>query len=258
MNKSIFNYKILYKFFGAIIIGIFVDIIVRSFTASKSTETLSVFYKLIISGDLVNDISITLKRFAFGFSLAVITAVPSGLIIGTFRRLYLTLEIPIEMLRPIPSAVIIPFGLVALGVGDTMKLFVIWFGAFWPLFMYTLVAAQNIEPIKFEIAKVYRISFLKKLFLIILPSIVPQIIAGMRSSISIALLLAVTVEMIAGGRPEGIGYFIIDSERSFRHDLMISGVIALSIVGYGINFIFVKIEGVLTKKRYGYLNKVEK
>ena len=248
--KSIFLRSI-----GLVLIAVLVELIGKPLGV-KLTESIASIYHLIVKANLLNDLFITIGRFLIGFFIAAITAIPLGVLIGRIKTLYLILEFPIETLRPIPSAVVIPFGLALLGVGANMKIFVIWYGAFWPLLLYTLSACRHVDPILIEVADIFHIGKYEKLKSVILPAAVPSIIAGTRVSMGIALLLAVTVEMIAGGNPNGIGFFIIDSERSFRQDYMIAGVIVLAIFGYLVNFIFVKIEIALKSKRYNYLKEV--
>lgn len=244
--------KLLFKFIGLLLIGVIVDLVGKPLGGGLKEAIKSIFH-LVVNANLLVDLCITTKRFLIGFLFAVVTAIPLGVLIGRIRMLYQIFEFPIEMLRPIPSAVVIPFGLAWLGVGSNMKIFVIWYGAFWPLLIYTISACKNIDPILLEVADVFHIGKFNTLKSVIIPAAIPSIIAGTRVSMGIALLLAVTVEMIAGGNPNGIGFFIIDSERSFRQNYMIAGTVVLALLGYGLNLIFVKSEMALMAERYNYL-----
>lgn len=195
----------------------------------------------------------TVKRFVAGYLLAVCTGVPLGLLIGQVRCLEEIAEIPIEILRPIPAAVIIPFGIAFLGIGESMKIFVIWFGAFWPLLIYTLGAARNVAPILHDVAKVFHLSPWQRLIRLVLPAIVPEVLNAGRVSLSIALLLTVTVEMIAGGERHGLGFFIIDAERSFRRADMVVAVVMVAALGILSNLLYRTLERAIKNWRYQYV-----
>jgi ABC-type nitrate/sulfonate/bicarbonate transport system permease component len=233
--------KWLLKILGVILVALIVNQIARHLD-TKINELIQSFWMLMTKGGLVVDLLHTLKRFGLGYIIAVLTAVPIGIVIGRVKSVAAVLDIPIELLRPIPSAVIIPLGLAFLGIGESMKVFVVWFGAFWPMLVFVRQACRHIDPILLETAQVFDTSRFRTLYTVVLPAIVPSILAAARTALAIALLLAVTVEMIAGGAPDGLGYFIIDSERSFQRGQMLVGVVILSIFGYLINWIFSIIE----------------
>lgn len=194
----------------------------------------------------------TLIRFSVGYSAAVITALSLGVILAEFKRVDDFLKPLIEVMRPIPSAVVIPLALAGLGIGEWMKYFVIWFGAFWPLLIITRQSCRDVPIPLLQTAKVFHVSWsgrVKMVFRIGLPGI----LGGLKSSLAIALLLAITVEMIAGGKPNGLGYFIIDSERAFEFDLMLAGVIVLAVAGYSMNRLFETLEKKILERRYQYL-----
>lgn len=196
--------------------------------------------------DLLSDFSYwshignTIYRFLFGFLISALIAIPVGLLLGWQKYLYKYFEFIIEFFRPLPSASVIPIAILFLGIDDGMKVFVIVFGSFWPILINTIDGVRNIEPQYFKTAKVFKISKIKIIRHIILPTALPQIFSGLKISIAIALILAITVEMIVGGN--GIGYFILDAERSFQFKEMYAGVITIGIIGYFINILINQIE----------------
>lgn len=199
----------------------------------------------------------TMRRFAVGYSIAVAVAIPLGVLTGRSRVARELLDVPIETLRPIPSAVIIPLGIVFLGIYEPMKVFVIAFGALWPMLVVTREACRNIDSTLLDTARVFGIGKIRTFLDIVIPAALPHIAAGARASLSIALLLAVTVEMLVGGAPRGLGFFIRDAEESFRRTSMLSGILVLGIVGYLLNLVFAATEKLVLSRRFAYLKDRE-
>ena len=198
------------------------------------------FYELLSNYNYWKHIATTFYRFFVGFLITTIFGIPIGLLLGWNKNSYRLFEFLIEFFRPLPSASVIPIAILFLGIGDNMKIFVIAFGSFWPILINTIDGVRNIEPLFLKTAKVFEINKLKILKRIILPSALPQIFSGLKISIAISLILAITVEMIVGGN--GIGYFIIDAERSFQFKNMYAGVFTIGIIGYLLNLILNQVE----------------
>ncbi|MGD2035424.1 MAG: ABC transporter permease subunit, partial [Bacteroidales bacterium] len=139
-----------------------------------------------------------------------------------------------------PSAAIIPIAILFLGIEDNMKIFVICFGSSWPILINTIDGVKSVEPMYIKTGMVYNFSNFKIFTKILIPASLPVIFTGFRISIAIALILAITVEMIVGGN--GLGYYILDAERSFKFSEMYSGIFTVGIIGYFINYSIVKLE----------------
>jgi ABC-type nitrate/sulfonate/bicarbonate transport system permease component len=142
----------------------------------------------------------------------------------------------INILRPLPSSAIIPMAIIFLGIGIEMKLFIIVFGCSWPILINTIDGAIGLEPMFLRTSKILGFSNLERLKNVIIPATLPAIFTGLRISIAISFILTITVEMIVG--TSGIGYFIIDKERSFRFPEMYGGILCLGILGIIINNVF--------------------
>jgi ABC-type nitrate/sulfonate/bicarbonate transport system permease component len=127
-----------------------------------------------------------------------------------------------------------------------MITFVIWFGTLWPLLLNSIYGAQGVHVRHREISQLLRLTKLQTLFLIVLPTAVPHIFAGIRIAISIALILAVTAEMLAG--QNGLGFWLLDYERAFRYREMYAILVILGVVGLLINIALVKGQDVLGRR----------
>jgi ABC-type nitrate/sulfonate/bicarbonate transport system permease component len=240
------------KAIGAIGMLIFIEVIGIPLKTTIR-ELVEILWNLSTEQGLMNDLWITTRRFMLGYFLALMTAVPFGIIVGRIKSLNAIFNLPIELLRPIPSAVVIPLGIAFLGIGDYMKVFVIWFGAFWPMLVVTRDTCSKLDPTLLETAEVFHLSRTRTMLTIVLPATIPPIMATARAAMAIALLLAVTVEMISGGDPSGLGFFIVDSQRSFQQGKMLAGVMILAVFGYLLNMGFRTIESTIYQKRFNYL-----
>jgi ABC-type nitrate/sulfonate/bicarbonate transport system permease component len=196
---------------------------------------------LFSSGILPWSYAQTLLRVAQGYGYAVIFGVGLGILMGSFPMMHRALITLIELLRPLPSAAIIPVVMLFLGLGDGMKVFIIAWASFFPILLNTMSGVRNIDPTLLETARTFRFSTRQALVKFILPGASPQIATGMRMSLSLALILGVTTELVAG--ENGIGFFILQAERRFRAAEMYAGVVTLGVVGYALNWAFLKIEG---------------
>jgi len=198
------------------------------------------WYANMISGELINQLSSSLGRIFAGYFLAVFVAVSLGLLMGTVSIIYRMLEPITEFIRPIPSSAYIPVSILILGIGNEMKIFVVFLACTFPILLNTYGGVRGIDPVLIDTGRTFGISRLRSLRQIIMPAALPSILTGMRISLGIALIVAVVAEMIAGN--SGIGYFILDMQRIFRIPEMFAGIFTLGLLGYVINFCFLKVE----------------
>jgi ABC-type nitrate/sulfonate/bicarbonate transport system permease component len=209
-------------------------------TFPKVSLILSSWLDSLISGALLQQLLPSLGRIFTGFCIAVIVAIPLGLLMGTIPFVYRLLEPITEIIRPIPSSAYIPVAILFLGIGNEMKVFVITLACLFPVLLNTYGGVRGVDPVLIDTGRTFGISRMKALWQIVLPASLPSILTGMRISLGIALIVAVVAEMISGN--SGIGYFILDMQRVFRVPEMFAGIFTLGILGYLINFLFLLIE----------------
>jgi len=213
------------------------------------SKVLGSFASLVLSGHIPLQILASLKRAALGYLLAGLVFIPLGILMGRLSWLNRMLEVVVELLRPIPPPVVIPVALLFFGIEDEMKVFVIFFSCAWPILLNTLDGAKSIDPVVINTARTFRISAAKVLFQVILPAASPQIMTGLRVSLPITLILVVISEMV--GSTDGIGYFILDSQRRFKVDHMYAGMLSLAILGYVLNQLFFRAHRSLLRWHWG-------
>jgi ABC-type nitrate/sulfonate/bicarbonate transport system permease component len=187
-----------------------------------------------------SDVVPSLVRLAAGFGIAVVLGVAGGVVLGRSPMLRRVASPVIEFLRAIPPPALIPFAILILGVGDDAKIFLIALVCVWPVLLNAIDGVSGVEPTLVETSRSYRIGRQDELRLVVLPAAAPQIFAGMRTSLSLALILMVISEMVASDN--GIGYFVLQAQRTFAITEMWSGIILLGLLGYVLNLLFSLVE----------------
>lgn len=200
------------------------------------SRILQLFYDLVCSGQIPAQIVASLKRALLGYGLAALVCIPLGVAMGLSRRVFDLFEVIVEMLRPVPPPVVIPVALLFFGLGDEMKVFVIFFSCGWPVLLNTLDGVRGVERVLIDTARTFGLSQGKIIRQVVLPAAAPRIMTGLRVSLPIMLILVVISEMV--GSTDGIGYFVLDSQRRFKVAQMYAGMLALALLGWGLNQLF--------------------
>jgi ABC-type nitrate/sulfonate/bicarbonate transport system permease component len=211
------------------------------------------FFELLGSGQIPLQMLASLKRAALGYLLAAAVFIPLGICMGLSDRVYRGLEVTVEMLRPIPPPVIVPVAMLFFGLEDEMKIFVIFFSCAWPMLLNTFDGVRNVDRVLLQTARTFGLPQRKIVWQVILPACSPQIMTGLRVSLPITLILVVISEMV--GSTDGIGYFILDSQRRFRVAQMYAGMLALAILGYAINQLFNQLQRSLLAWHWGMIRQ---
>ena len=204
------------------------------------TDILQKFQELWLFDRVGSDVWPSLQRLFLGYAIACIVAVAIGIPLGLNPLLRRATSPIVEFLRAIPPPALLPFAVVVLGVGNSGKIFLIAFVCLWPVLLNTIDGVAGVDPTLRETARVYDISPRDQILRVTLPSAAPQIFAGMRTSLSLALILMVISEMVAS--TNGIGFFVLQSQRSFAIPEMWAGILLLGLLGYALNLIFLLVE----------------
>jgi ABC-type nitrate/sulfonate/bicarbonate transport system permease component len=191
-------------------------------------------------GELTSALGGTLYRMATGFVLGAVAAITLGILLSVSRLARRTLEPTIELLRPLPIPALIPPLILFLGLDDPMKIAVVAFTVFFPVFVNTLYGALAIEPTYRGVAATFGMSWLGTLRRVLLPATLPYVFAGLRVSLGLAFVSVVAAEMVAGD--SGIGYYIISMQYAGRGADMFAALFLVGLSGYLINRAFVAIE----------------
>ncbi len=182
------------------------------------------------TGVLLDKLLGTIQRMALGWLLASLAGVALGAAISLLPRARRALDPTLEFLRPLPASAIIPPAIALFGLSDGMVVGVIAFGALWPMLLATVHGFGAVDPRLYEVSRALGMSRLAVIGKIALPSSMPDILAGMRLGLTVALILAIVGEMLTGH--DGLGNWILLAARSFRSPDLFAGVILLGALGY--------------------------
>jgi len=180
-----------------------------------------------------SDVVPSLARLGAGYGLAAVVGVGAGIALGLSPSAHRVSAPILEFLRAIPPPALIPPGIVVLGVGNSLKVLVIALASLWPILLNTTDGVAGVQPVMIETARSYGCGPRERLRHVILPAALPQVFAGLRTSLSVAIIVMVVSEMVAS--TEGIGFFILRSQRSFAVPEMWSGVLLLGVLGLALN-----------------------
>jgi NitT/TauT family transport system permease protein len=194
------------------------------------------YWELLSSGEILRHTKASLSRVAIGLSLATVSGIGLGVAMGASARCRLYLDAVLELLRPVPPIALIPLAIFWLGIGDESKVFLIFIACFFPVLVNTLNGVQGADPTLVNLYRTMGATPMQTLWTVLLPSALPQVLAGLRISAGISLIVLVAAEMV--GAYDGLGYLILYSERTWQLESMFVGIITISVIGYLLNQVF--------------------
>ncbi len=207
--------------------------IVAETNIPPASAALSELATLLGDGSFWSAVGSTLQGWAIGLGIAIALGVPLGLLIGSSRWAYRALRVPIEFLRPIPSVALIPLAVLIYGQGLQSKVFLVAFASFWPLLIQTIYGVQDVDPVATDTARSFGLGRLERMWRVTVPSAVPYIATGIRISSAVALILAVTAELVIGAA--GLGREINVARSGGNLDAMYALIVATGLLGWLLN-----------------------
>ncbi|WP_405720105.1 ABC transporter permease [Streptomyces sp. NBC_01537] len=214
-----------------------------SFYFPPLTQVLSTLWTELTGGGLVGDLLFSLRNIAFGLTLATVAGVGAGLVIGEVRLLRQATAPLLDFARATPTVAFVPVIILTLGIGSGPKVFLIFLGSVWPILLNTVSGVHGINPAVHETAHSYLIPWRLRLLKVVLPGALPQIFAGIRVALSVAVVLMVVSEIY--GSPVGLGNFILQSGSSFKVADTWAGTILIGILGYALSVLLLAAEHLL-------------
>ena len=190
-----------------------------------------------ISGDLGSAIVATIGRTVGGFAIASCAGVAFGILLGRNHMLHTVVRPIIDFLRPLPSSALAPIAVMVIGFGEVSYQLIIVYGAIWPILLSTYDGTARIHATSSGVMRQLGLGRWAHLKWFILPEAAKEILTGMKISISICLILAVTAELIIGQRT-GLGAYIKDTSGSGNLAQSYLGVITVAMVGLLLNGVF--------------------
>lgn len=203
------------------------------------------FRELWIFDHTVSDLLPSLRNVLMGFGLAVLVGVSFGLVLGSMPRFLDAVEPVLEFFRALPGVAILPVAILVLGLGDSMRVFVIALGAVWPVIINTMAAVRGIDPTVRDVEDAFALGRASRYFRVRLPAALPQILSGARVALYIAIALVVVSEM--QGAAYGIGRFVLTAQRNWAVLDMWSGMVVIGLAGYLLSISFRGLERFLLR-----------
>ncbi|XEQ94904.1 Putative aliphatic sulfonates transport permease protein SsuC [Sporomusa carbonis] len=186
--------------------------------------------------NLVDDIVASVIRVTIGFLLAAVIAVPLGIMMGSLKVCEALVEPLLSFIRYMPASAFIPLFILWLGIGESEKIAVIFFGTFFPLALMIMDVTKNVPHDLIDTAYTLGVSRAGVFRRIILPASMPGIVDTLRIAFGWAWTYLVVAEIVAAG--SGLGYMIMQSQRFLKTGNIIVGIIVIGVIGIIIDVVF--------------------
>ncbi|AKI02687.1 ABC-type nitrate/sulfonate/bicarbonate transport system, permease component [Hoeflea sp. IMCC20628] len=213
---------------------------VESDTLAPPSMVLAELWRLILNGKVLVAAKETLTATLLGLALGSFLGTFIGLVSGLARPVALAIRGPVEVLRPLPAIALVPLMTITFGLGLAMEVYVIIFAVIWPCIILTQSAVRAVDSRLLEVADVLELSWFARVWKIVLPSVRPRLIVMLRFAAAIALLIAVTVELVSN--PWGLGHRMMIAEEGFHPDRMLAYLVVITFMGWCLNWAFMALE----------------
>jgi ABC-type nitrate/sulfonate/bicarbonate transport system permease component len=198
------------------------------------------FQWLIATHVLVPATLVSLSRVNAGFLLAILTAVPLGLLLGRRPRLFLAAEPLVESFRFVVPFAWIPIAILWFGIAETGKLFIIWYAGFFILLLQTIAGVRNVDADLVKAARTLGASETQIFRKVVVPAALPAIFTGLRIGFATAWISLLAAEMVASRA--GLGYLVMDAREFLQTDTVIAGMAVIGVIGALYSLLFEGLE----------------
>ncbi|WP_026789354.1 ABC transporter permease [Pleomorphomonas oryzae] len=188
----------------------------------------------LVSGPLKEDLGISLTRAGVAFGAATALGIPLGLVMGQLPTAEKLIDPLLQLFRQTSALALYPVFILLLGLGETSKVFVIFWASLFPILLATIGGVKEVDGKLIEMARVYGARRLTIFRRVVLPGAVPQIFVGLRLSATTALLMLIAAEMI--GANHGVGFQVMNAQYNFQLPLMFASIVLLALLGLATNY----------------------
>ncbi|MDF0530981.1 ABC transporter permease [Tsukamurella sp. 8F] len=204
------------------------------------TEVLSAWWDLAKSGELWTDVAASLTRSLSGFAIAVVIAVPVGLLIAWYKTLAEALSPLLTVFLNTAAVALLPVFVLILGIGETSKIAIIAYASFWPVLYNTIAGARNVDPLLVRSVRSLGVTGPRLFQKVVLPGALPTVFTGIRLAGATSILVLITTELV--GAKAGLGYLISNSQYNFEIPKMFAGILTVAAVGVIFNQVLLTAE----------------
>lgn len=188
---------------------------------------------LLGRGVLLSDIGISLLRLLSGLGLATVLGVPLGLVIGFSRLVEQTSAPLVQFLRMVSPLSWAPIAVALFGVGSLPVIFLVAIAAIWPITLGTVSGVRALNPAYLQVARTLGASGPEQLRSVVLPSIRPFVLSGIRLALGIGWVIIVPAEML--GVSSGLGYEILNARDRLAYDEMLVVILVIGVLGIALD-----------------------
>ncbi|WP_091547428.1 ABC transporter permease [Modestobacter sp. DSM 44400] len=195
---------------------------------------------LVGQGEFWTAVLDTLQGWALGLAIAAVAGVVLGILIGSSRFTRELTASTIEFLRPIPSVALIPIAILLFGTDIESKLLLVVYASFWQVLIQVLYGVQDVDPVAQDTARAYGLGRWARVRYLIWPTALPYVMTGLRLAAAVALILAVTSELVIGN--PGLGKLLATAQSGGAIATSYAIVVVTGILGVLVNVVFRVIE----------------
>lgn len=201
----------------------------KPYTMPEPKVIVTTTIQMLRSGELLQNIGVSIFLVLEGFFLALLVAFVIGLFVSLFPKFELFTDMVIQIIKPIPPIAWIPLAILWFGIGQNSKIYIIFIGAVFPIFLNTVDGIKGIDKKYLELATVYEVPKIQLVRKILIPGALPSIMTGIRLGLGNAWVCVVAAEMI--GATSGVGYMLANGRSLSRPDIVILGMLIVGIFG---------------------------
>lgn len=193
-------------------------------------ETFKALAQLIRTGEIWPHFNASVLRVAQGLGLAALIGIPLGIIQGMNPNLERATSILFQFIRMISPLAWMPIAVMLLGVGDAPVLFLLTVAAVWPLLLGTVAGVHAVDRDHLTLARSLCASPLEVVTRVVVPSIIPHLLTGLRLAMGVIWIVLVPAEML--GVRAGLGYFILDTRDRLAYSELLAALLIIGAIGY--------------------------
>lgn len=195
---------------------------------------------MLNEGSLWVNVLASARRVMAGFMAATVIAIPLGIMLGTSTYGRAVFNPILSFLRPLPSMSWIPLSLLWFGITETQKYSIVFMGTFAPALVYVIEATRNIDPLLIRAAQNLGANRWQVMKEVILPGSLAQILSGLKVILGLAWTCVISAELVAAS--EGLGFLIMNGKEFFQTEVVLLGMVLISITVLLTDFVFRLIE----------------
>ena len=200
------------------------------FVLAAPSTIVAEMWKLTLSGELAMHVKASMARMLAGYALALVSGLALGALMGWFRWLDDIADPLVELLRPVSPLAILPLAILWLGIDQSSKIFVIWYGCFFPVLLNTYAGVRGVPKSTVEAARTLGAGTDEMLRHVVFHHCLPSVMTGARISFAVGMIVIIAAEMVAANA--GLGYMILTAQQTFQTAALYAGIVTIAMIGF--------------------------